>query len=86
MRAKPLGVVLVSPKSKVRGFGAPRAQQLADVRGVGAFVPADGLRELEQLAAQRAALDRVGVEGGLQVLDGQREAQDLGVLLGRGRR
>jgi hypothetical protein len=54
--AKPSVVVLVSPKAKVLGFGALAPEQLADVRRVGAFVAAHGLRVLEHLAAQRALL------------------------------
>ena len=50
---------------------------------MGALVPGDDARELEQLPAERAAVERIGIEGRLEILDEQPEAQDGGVLLGR---
>ena len=46
------------------------------------LVRADGLRERLQLARQAGALERLGVERGLHVLEQQREVEDLRVLLG----
>jgi hypothetical protein len=49
------------------------------------LVAANDIGELEQLAAQPTAHRRLGEEGRLEVLEQQRQVEDLDVLL-RGRR
>ncbi|HEX5925482.1 MAG TPA: hypothetical protein VFY45_16740 [Baekduia sp.] len=78
-----LGIGVGVAEVEARGLRRAGPQGLADVVGVGALVPADDARELEQLTDERAAVERIGIEGRLEILDEQAEAQDGGILLGR---
>ena len=74
-------VVPLKSNAGLRDRGA--AERLLQVVDVGQLVVADGRREREQLAGQRAAGDGLHVELGLQVLEQEREVQDRAVLARR---
>ena len=82
-----LGVARSSRRSRSAGLGRLRAQERLRMYAAWARSwPPTVCAKSSSSPLQARARQRVGVEGRLQVLEDQREAQDLGVLLGRGRR
>ena len=64
---------------ELRGLDGLRAERALEELDVRVLVVRDGLGELDGLAGELAALDGLGVEGGLEVLEREREVEDVDV-------